>query len=240
MVLPPVIYEDEALLVFDKPTGLLVAPDRWDKQKANLMTLVHARLGTQVANVHRLDRDTSGVLLCAKTKEALDVLSGQFQGKTAEKTYHALAVGAAPEGEIAIDLGLAEDPARPGLMRVVKRGGKPSCTVVRRLEQFLGFVWLECRPQTGRTHQIRVHLAARGLPILNDRFYGTDAQLLLSRLKRGYKGREHERPLIGRLALHASALSVTHPMTRERMTLEAPLPNEFLVALKYLRRFAGV
>ena len=239
MVLPPVIHEDEALLVFDKPAGLLVAPDRWDKEKANLMTLVHARLGPQVANVHRLDRDTSGVLLCVKTKAALDALSGQFQAKTAEKTYHALAVGVAPDEEFAVELALDQDPAHPGRMRTVKRGGKPSRTVVRRLEQFRGFAWLECRPQTGRTHQIRVHLAAMGLPILNDRFYGTDMPLLLSSLKRGYKGRAHERPLIGRLALHASTLTVTHPLTRERVTLRAPLPNEFLVALKYLRRFAG-
>jgi 23S rRNA-/tRNA-specific pseudouridylate synthase len=82
-----------------------------------------------------------------------------------------------------------------------------------------------------------VHLAARGLPILNDAFYGNDTRLLLSGLKRGYKGRENERPLISRLALHASELTVTHPVTRERLTLRAPLPNEFVVALKYLRRF---
>jgi RluA family pseudouridine synthase len=240
MALPPIIYEDDALLGFDKPSGLLVAPDRWDKQSEDLMALVHAKFGPGVANVHRLDADTSGVLLCTKTKRALDILSGQFQAKTAEKVYHALVAGAAAPDEFTVELALRADEGRPGLMRAVKKGGKPSVTRFRVLERFRGFSWLECRPLTGRMHQLRVHLAARGLPILNDAFYGNDTRLLLSGLKRGYKGRENERPLISRLALHVSELTVTHPETRERVTLRAPLPNEFVVALKYLRRFGCV
>jgi len=241
MALPPVIYEDDVLLVFDKPSGLLVAPDRWDKARPNLMAQVHARLGGGVANVHRLDADTSGVLLCAKTKAALDFLSGQFQAKSAEKLYHALAVGTTAAGEeLTVALPLEADEAHPGLMRVArKKHGKPCATVFTVRERFRGFSWLECRPQTGRTHQIRVHLAATGLPILGDPFYGDGTQLLLSNLKRGYKHRAQERPLISRLALHASELVVSHPVTRERLSLCAPLPHEFIVALKYLRRFAA-
>jgi RluA family pseudouridine synthase len=239
MKLPPVIYEDETLLAFDKPSGLLVAPDRWDKTRENLMALVHARLGHGIANVHRLDADTSGVLLCARTKAALDALSGQFQAKTAEKTYQALVVGTAVPAAFTVELALRADEGRPGLMRAVKKGGKPSATEFRVLERFRGFVWLECRPRTSRMHQIRVHLAAVGRPILNDPVYGDDTRLLLSELKRGYKGRAQERPLISRLALHAGELTVVHPVSRERITLRAPLPNEFTVALKYLRRFAA-
>jgi RluA family pseudouridine synthase len=237
MALPPIIYEDATLLGFDKPSGLPVAPEPGDKQRENLMALVREKFGHGVANVHRLDADTSGVLLCAKTKAALDALSGQFQAKTAEKVYHALVAGAAVPDEFTVELALHPDESRPGLMRPVKKGGKPSVTHFRVLERFRGFSWLECRPLTGRTHQLRVHLAARGLPILNDVFYGQNTRLLLSGLKRGYKGRENERPLINRLALHASDLTVTHPETHERLTLHAPLPNEFVVALKYLRRF---
>jgi RluA family pseudouridine synthase len=238
MGLPPIVYEDAALLAFDKPSGLLVAPDRWDRTRVSLMALVYAKYGAGVANVHRLDADTSGVLLCTKTKSALDILSGQFQAKTAAKVYHALVVGAGLPDEFSVELALADDEHRPSLMHAVKKGGKPSATHFRVLERFQRFTWLACRPLTGRTHQIRVHLAVRGYPILNDAFYGDDTLLLLSDLKRGYKGRARERPLLGRLALHASELTVTHPETRSRLTLRAPLPREFSVALKYLRRFA--
>jgi 23S rRNA-/tRNA-specific pseudouridylate synthase len=97
---------------------------------------------------------------------------------------------------------------------------------------------VECRPHTGRPHQIRVHLATTGTPVLNDSFYGNDTALLLSGLKRGYKGRDDERPLIGRLALHAAALTFTHPVSREPFTITSPLPNDLAVALKYLVKFA--
>jgi RluA family pseudouridine synthase len=216
-----------------------VVPERRDRSPLNLMALVHARFGAAVANVYRLDAETSGVLLCAKTKAAQDHLSGQFQAKTAEKVYHALVAGAPAADGFASELALQPDEGRPGLMRPVKKGGQASATDFRVLERFRGFAWLECRPRTGRLHQIRVHLAAAGLPILNDPHYGNDTRLLLSALKRGYKGREHERPLINRLALHASELTVVHPLTHERVSLRAPLPNELAVALKYLRRFAA-
>ena len=256
MPLPPVLYEDDVLIAFDKPSGMLVAPDRWDKTRENLMGLVHAKMGHGVANVHRLDADTSGLILCAKTKPALDFLSGQFQSKTVGKKYHAMVVvlpveeamkvvvpvrgpdGTLPD-QFTIDLALGEDEHQPGRMRVFrKRGGKPCVTEFRTLERFGRFAWVECRPLTGRTHQLRVHLAAAGAPILNDPFYGDpEIKLLLSELKRRYKGRDEEKPLIGRLALHASELTFKHPGTLTPMTLMAPWPHEFEVALKYLRKF---
>lgn len=276
MPLPTILFEDDSIVAFDKPSGMLVAPDRWDKTRENLMGLVHdhPRYGHGVANVHRLDADTSGLLLCAKTKTALDFLSGQFQAKTVEKKYHALvavlqpehamkvitpvrdAAGALPDS-FTVELALGEDERQVGRMRVFKgRGGKASVTEFRTLERFrgsmrpasrtapgsavaAGFAFVECRPLTGRTHQLRVHLAAAGAPILYDPFYGNpDIALRLSDLKRGYKGREEERPLVGRLALHASELVLKHPVTREPLALSSPLPKEFEVALKHLRRFA--
>ena len=279
MPLPPILFEDDTLIAFDKPSGMLVAPDRWDKARENLMGLVHdhPRHGHSVANVHRLDADTSGLLLCAKTKPALDYLTGQFQSKTVEKKYHAFVVVLPPEHAMkviapirdatgvlpetfTVEVALGEDERQPGRMRVFKgRGGKDCVTEFRTLERFrgaaigfgrrgpatgisgAGFAFVECRPLTGRTHQLRVHLAAAGAPILNDPFYGTpDVTLRLSDLKRGYKGREEEKPLIGRLALHASELTFKHPTTREPITLRAPLPHEFEVALKYLRKFAAL
>lgn len=275
MSLPPVLFEDDTLVAFDKPSGLLVAPDRWDKTRRHLMGLVHAdaRYGRGVANVHRLDADTSGVLLCAKTKPALDALSGQFQAKTVQKTYHALVVVLAPGFEMkvvppirdaggglpetfTVELALGEDERQPGRMRVFKgRGGRDCLTEFRTLERFggagrgrtgrgpavaAGYALVECHPRTGRTHQLRVHLAAAGAPILYDSFYGhPDVELRLSDLKRSYKGRDDEKPFIGRLALHASELTLQHPATRLPITLRSPLPHEFEVALKYLRKFAG-
>ena len=260
MALPPIIFEDDTLIAFDKPSGLLIAPDRWDKKKENLMGLVHDKFGHGVANVHRLDADTSGILLCAKTKSALDYLTGQFQSKTVGKIYLALSVVLPPERAMkltapavaraadgglpdafTIDLGLDDDEHQPGRMRVFrKRGGKPSLTEFTARERFGKHVLFECRPLTGRTHQIRVHLAAAGAPVLNDPFYGDpEEHLLLSDLKRGYKGRADEKPLISRLALHASELTVKHPVTREPFTIRCELPKEFEVALKYLRKFAS-
>ena len=276
MPLPPIIYEDEAIIAFDKPSGLLVAPDRTSKLRENLMAQVHAdaRFGHGVANVHRLDADTSGILLCAKTKPGLDFLTGQFQSKTVATKYHAVvailpveatmkvvapvrdAAGALPD-VFTIEVALGEDERQPGRMRIFKgRGGKECVTEFTTLERFRGstrpsprgvvaptmasgFAFLECRPLTGRTHQLRLHLAAAGAPLLNDLFYGNpDILLRLSDLKRGYKGREDEKPLLARLALHASELTLKHPTTREPITLRAPLPNDFVVALKYLRKFA--
>lgn len=257
MPLPPILYEDDAMIAFDKPSGLLIAPDRWDKEKANLMAIVHEKYGHGVANVHRLDADTSGILLCAKTKPALDYLSGQFQSKTVAKKYLAFAVvlpveaamkvvapirdvtGTLPD-QFRVELSLGEDERQPGRMRVFKnRGGKESSTDFVVRERFGRFVYVECQPLTGRTHQIRVHLAAAGAPILNDRFYGDPEILLrLSDLKRRYKGREDEKPLIGRLALHASELTLKHPMTKEPVSISSPVPHEFEVALKYLRKFS--
>ncbi len=283
MPLPPIIFEDDTLVAFDKPSGLLVAPDRWDKKRENLMGLVHdhSRYGHGVANVHRLDADTSGLFLCAKNKIALDFLTGQFQSKTVLKRYHAVvavlppehamkviapirdASGALPE-TFTVELALGEDERQPGRMRVFKgRGGKDCVTEFKTLERFrgsstvgrprrgaaaaaagvlaAGYAFVECRPLTGRTHQLRVHLAAAGAPILNDPFYGNpDITLRLSSLKRGYKGRDDEKPLLDRLALHASELTLKHPTTREPFTITAPLPHEFEVALKYLRKFAAV
>jgi RluA family pseudouridine synthase len=240
MPLPPVIFEDEVLIAFNKPGGLAVAPGASPEPCESLMASVHRELGSQISSVHRLERDTGGVLLCARTKRALDFLSGQFQSKTVESIVHALVAGAPAQDVFDVEQSLAEDDRRPGFMRVAKKAGRPAVTRFRVLERFRGFAWLECRPATNRPHQVRVHLMASGLPVLNDDLYGDGTRLLLSALKRGYKGRDTEEPLIRRLALFASELTVTHPATHERLTVRAPLPDEFEIALKYLRRFGAV
>ncbi|MEO6873997.1 MAG: pseudouridine synthase [Opitutaceae bacterium] len=256
MPLPPLLFEDDTLLAFDKPSGLSVGAERGKQHSDNLMAMVQEKFGPGVANVHRLDADTSGVLLCAKSKVALDFLSGQFQSKTAIKQHVAMvalqpadralkdvaALRLGDEGlpeSFTIELSLREDEHELGRMRVGKgRDSKECLTEFRVLERFGRFVWLECRPVTGRPHQVRVHLAALGAPVLNDAFYGDPAiKLMLSDLKRGYKGRDEEKPMLTQLALHANELTVKHPTTREPVTFSAPLPREFEIALKYLRKF---
>jgi 23S rRNA-/tRNA-specific pseudouridylate synthase len=184
-------------------------------------------------------------VLYAKTKAALDFLSGQFQSKTAVKVYQALTAGIPAQDEFTVELVMKEDEARPGRMCVVKKHGNASATEFTVREKFpqpagrTGFALVECRPRTGRPHQVRLHLAESGAPVLNDLLYGEATPLLLSSLKRGYKGRVDERPLITRLALHAGGLTFTHPLTRAKLTLTAPLPKDFEVALKYLRKFGA-
>lgn len=245
MPLPPVLFEDDAVIAFDKPASLLAGPDRRDKSRENLVDLVRTKVGGSVAAAHRLDAGASGLMLFAKTKPALDFLSGQFQSKTVTKTYLALTVGM-PDREIfTVDEYLKEDEAKPGQMCIVKKHGHASVTEFVVREKFPqpvgrpGFALIECQPLTSRPHQIRVHLAATGTPVLNDALYGPETALLLSDLKRGYKGRADEKPLIARLALHAGGLIFLHPQTREITTLTAPLPNDFEVALKYLRKFSS-
>ncbi len=244
MPLPPILFEDDALIAFDKPGGFPITAERGGPPGENLMALVHAQFGPAIANVHRIDTDMSGLVLCAKTKTALDFLSGQFQSKTVGKTYHALTAGLPAADEFTIDLVMKEDEGRPGKMCVVKKHGKASVTEFTVREKFPqpagrpAFAYVECRPLTGRPHQVRLHLAVAGTPVLGDPLYGDATSLLLSNLKRGYKGRADERPLLSRLALHAGALTFTHPLSREKLTITAPRPKDFEVALKYLRKFA--
>lgn len=236
--IPEILFEDDWLIAFDKPSGLLVAPDRYDKGAPNLMATVHSALSPFIFNAHRLDRDTSGVLLCAKTKAALDALCLQFERGETHKEYLALVRGAPPVAEGEVDRPIVVDPENPGRMKTARRG-KQAITRYETLERFRGWTWLRLCPRTGRTHQLRVHMAYLGCPIVADPWYGDGRPLLLSEFKRGYKPpREGERPLLARLALHAHRLTVRHPHLGEPQTIEAPLPREFRAALNQLRKWA--
>jgi RluA family pseudouridine synthase len=244
----PVLYEDEALIVFAKPSGLLTAPDRWDTSRENLMAIVHARWSPDWFNAHRLDRGTSGAVLCAKTPEALRAITAQFDRHEVEKRYLALTRGQPAADRGVVEAPLAPDGRRPGRMRV-DREGKESATEFEVLERWRGgLALLRLRPLSGRTHQVRVHLAHLGCPVLGDPDYGGGrvggkrGALHLSEFKRGYKrpsGGQAERPLIDRLALHAESLGLTHPVTGERLVVAAPLPADLAVAIKQLRRYAA-
>jgi RluA family pseudouridine synthase len=238
-ILPPVIFEDDALIAFNKPSGLLVAPDRWDKTRPNLMRMVHEQLSPDFFNVHRIDAETSGVLLCAKTKPALDSVSRMFETREVRKLYLAITRGVPSKTSGSVRKSLAPDEHNPGRMRIV-HVGKPCETLIEVVRKWRGFTLVEAVPLTGRTHQIRVHLAFLHSPIVGDTFYGDGRGVCLSEFKPGYKAHadREERPLIGRLGLHAQRLMFKHPVTGADMTIEAPLPKDFAVAIKYLDRFA--
>ncbi len=238
--LPPILYEDDAVIAFDKPSGVLTSPDRWDKERGNLMDWIHSRISPDYFNAHRLDADTSGVIVCAKTKPALDFLCHQFERRETRKEYLAITRGAPAEETGLIRKRMLPDPRRPGRMKIGS-AGKPAETQFEVLQRFRGFALVKCMPLTGRTHQIRVHLAFIGAPLVADTLYGTAKGLLLSEIKRKYKPKrgEEERPLLGRLGLHAERLTFTHPSTGKELTISAPLPKDFELSLKYLRRYAG-
>ena len=192
-------------------------------------------------NAHRLDFETSGIILLAKSKPVLVQLANLFGSEKPMKSYLALSQGRPTTDPLQIDAKLAPHPVKTGVIRVDPKRGKRARTTVEVRERFDGWTLLTCRPWTGRTHQIRVHLSHVGLPIVGDTLYG-GKPLWLSRLKKDYhlKRDKEERPLIGRVALHAEKLTLAHPLTGELLTIEAPGPKDFTVALKYLRRFASV
>jgi 23S rRNA pseudouridine1911/1915/1917 synthase len=231
-----------------KPAGLATIPGRAETD--SVLECLGRQLGIpsggtadpRVRVVHRLDKDTSGVLLFAKNTATQRHLSHQFQNNTVEKQYVALVVGRPQQAEGDIDAMLGRHVADPKRMAVVKRGGRPARTAWKLEETFRGYALLRCFPKTGKTHQIRVHLKHVGLPLAVDPLYnpprpGQPAALMLSTFKRDYRPTrgEAERPLIARLTLHAHRLAF-EDATGERVTIEAELPKDFRATLNQLRR----
>lgn len=246
----PVLFEDDHLLAIEKPARLLTSPDRYDAERPNLMKLLHAGIRdgkpwaasrglTYLANAHRLDFETSGVILLAKTKPALVQLANTFSTEKPIKHYLALVQGTPTEKQFEVDAPISPHPREVKRM-IVDRGGKKSRTGFEVLESFRGYTWLRCRPFTGRTHQIRIHLRHLHLPIVGDELY-LGKPLLLSTLKAHYslKPGRTERPLIDSVALHAERLELPHPVTGSPVVIEAPCPKNLQVALKYLRLHAA-
>jgi RluA family pseudouridine synthase len=214
-----VLYEDDSVVAVDKPAGLPTHATA-DPLRPHLIALLKAHLGTGYLGVHqRLDRDTSGVVLFARSTEANPGLSRAFAEGAVEKTYHALTVRPAvdPPWSWTVRGRLAASGKRR--MTTVASGGQDAETEFRLLEPLAGALLVEARPRTGRKHQIRVHLAERGLPILGDGVYGGQAS-----------------GLAPRLMLHAVRLALPHPLSAKPLVIESGYPADFAEKLARLRR----
>ena len=249
-----IIHEDADLLVVNKPAGIAVEPERWAHDLPSLagalLALAEERQAADATGktalrfrlAHRIDKDTSGCVLVAKDLDAERNLRMAFQERGVFKQYLALVEGEHPledDEEELIDAPIGPDPRKSGRM-VASGGGKSSRTRIKVAERFRGFTLLECFPETGRTHQIRVHLAQAGFPLAVDLLYGRRDVLNLSEIKSGYRSKpgRPERPLMPRLTLHAQVLGVPDPEggEGERVRVEAPLPKDFSTTLKQLRK----
>ena len=224
-----VIYEDEHLAVIDKPANLTVHPAPGETQPTLIGAILHRWPEVSAISqddpeadplrpglVHRLDRDTTGLLMIARNAASLRSLRDQLRARTMDKRYLAVVVGSPDPPAGLIDAPIGRDPADPRRMAILDRA-RPSQTGYETLEQFSDAALLECKLITGRTHQIRVHLSAVGHPIAGDTMYGLPT------------------PLIDRQALHAARLTIQHPVTNEPLILEADPPADFRSLLSHVR-----
>ena len=225
-----IIYEDEYVLVLDKPAGLPVLPDGWEKDAPYLVKTLEEQYG-KLWIVHRLDKITSGVMVIARDAETHRTLNIQFEARQAEKVYHAIVEGIPQWNEK-----IAKHPLRINVGHKHRTGvsdkyGKPSETRFKVIKRYQArpeqgrrdLALIEARPVTGRTHQIRVHAYALGHPLLGDTLYGAS-----------------ETHLIARPALHAHSLTFTHPQSGERQTFLAERPRDFVETLELLSSFASL
>lgn len=233
------LFEDQHLIAVNKPPRLLTLPDRFHPDKANLYRHLQERFPS-VYIIHRLDRDTSGLLLFAKTPEAHAAMSRQFEEHRVRKTYLALVTGRLLPPEGTIDRAIIVHPAGDGRMTTASKG-KPSISHYKVEQYFKGYSWVSIQIETGRTHQIRVHMAYLKHPLAVDPLYGGGEGLFLSSFKENYRQpRSHEeQPLIDRVPLHAAKLEFSHPITGEQILLEAPLPKDLKAVLRQLERWSS-
>ena len=212
-----ILYQDPELLVIDKPAGLPVLPDGWEKKAPYLVRMLEEQLG-KVWVVHRLDKVTSGVMLLARTAEAHRDLNMQFQRHEVQKIYLAIVVGLPQWDQHTARHPLRTDVGHSHRTVVDDSRSKAAETTFRVLEKFQGTSLLEAIPTTGRTHQVRAHACALGFPLLGDSLYGAPPT-----------------DLISRPALHALSLTINHPNSGKSMTFTSPAPEDFRKAMEKLR-----
>ena len=233
-----IIYHDEDIVVINKPSGLLSIPDRYDPLKPNLQERLNKKFG-KIWTVHRLDKDTSGLILFAKNEDAHRALSLDFEHRSIEKIYHAFVHGRPPLEEGIVDVALIK--RQDGKMLVAQKGMR-SITYFRLKKSFQHHSILELKLETGRTHQARVHCEYLSCPMIVDELYGGDEGFYVSSIKRNYniaKGKE-ERPLISRTPLHAYQINLKHPTTKKPLQFSAEYPKDLRALENQLSKWSSI
>ncbi len=236
-----IVYEDDNLLVVDKAAGIPVIPERVNTAAVALNRQLQNRYGKggeqAIWVVHRIDRDTSGLVLFARNPQAHRAYSGLFQEKTIQKRYLAISRGHAPDaaGEIDAPIRISQK----GRAVIDAHRGKPSLTRFYLQRQYRQYTAVWAEPETGRQHQIRIHLKSIGLPLAVDPLYGSAGPIDLSMIKRGYRYKKDEapRPLISRLSLHCARLNFTDPLSGEERSFNADIPGDMRALIKSLDRW---
>jgi 23S rRNA pseudouridine1911/1915/1917 synthase len=229
------IYEDEDLVAINKPAGMLSVPDRM--QSEDSLKDILQRKYEKIFVVHRLDKETSGVIVFAKNEESHKFLSQQFENRETVKFYAGIVTGSLPKREGLIDLPVIEHPVKKGMMTTSHKG-KPSVTGYEVVEDFRSYSYVRFNLLTGRTHQIRVHMKHLGHPLACDPLYGNGEPVFISSIKKHYnlsKKEEQERPMLSRLALHSEQLRVNN-LQGTQLSFEAPLPKDMRALLQQLRK----
>lgn len=234
-----ILYQDDDMVIVNKPAGVLVIPDRFNADMPSLNRMLENKLEQKIWVVHRLDRDTSGVICFAKNEEAHRYLSKLFEEHNVGKFYAGLVQGRVIPEEGRIESPIAEHPYTKGKM-IVARKGKPSVTDYKVVEQWGMHSLVQFQIHTGRTHQIRVHMQSIGHPIVCDEMYGDGKPFLLSTIKKKFKlsdKEESERPLLSRLALHSYRLELVKADGTE-IVAEAPLPKDMAACVNQLNKWS--
>ena len=233
---PTIIFENEDFVVIDKPSGLLSIPDREGKE-ISLKNILKEKYG-EIFTVHRLDRDTSGLIVFAKNETSHKFLSQLFEERLVEKIYTGIVIGTLAEKKGSIDQPIAEHSHKQGTM-IIHARGKLSLTDYEVIEEYGNYSFMQFQIHTGRTHQIRVHMQYLGHPIACDDVYGNGEPVLISSFKKKFKlskSEETERPILNRLALHSSKLSFKDAKGIAHV-FEAPLPKDMSALLQQLRKW---
>lgn len=232
------IFENDDFIALNKPAGLLSVPDREGKE-ISLKRLLQEQYG-KIFTVHRLDKETSGLIIFAKNEAAHKHLSLQFEARATKKIYHGLVIGSPFEKKGTIDAPITEHPAKNGTM-IIHRKGKESLTDYEVLYDFGIYSFVQFQIHTGRTHQIRVHMKNLGYPIVCDIVYGDGKPVFISAIKKKYnlsKKEEEEKPILGRLALHSFQLSFKD-VNGELKELKAEIPKDMRATLQQLKKNAN-